>query len=232
MALGIGAALVLALLMLLLHFKAKSACQLQVSNGLLQAKVEETHRLAAKLRHKATHNQLTALYNRHGFVGELERAFEDDGATHGIVFICPDGFKQVNDTAGHAAGDALLQQISTLLAEQAKPYGIAARFGGDEFAMSLPRYSSDTIQGVADGTCSLLSEMQFDAQGFSFPVAGSFGAVRFEPVNTTAEALMKVVDVACYHSKTLGGGCVVIQTLSADEDHSSPDNVTSLQRAV
>lgn len=232
MALGIGAALVLALLMLLLHFKAKSASQLQVSNGLLQARVEETHKLAAKLRHNATHDQLTGLYNRHGFVEELERAFEDDSATHGIVFIDLDGFKQVNDTAGHAAGDALLQQISTLLAEQAKHYGIAARFGGDEFVMLLPRCSSGTIKGVASGTCCLLSEMQFDAEGHSFPVAGSFGAVRFEPLTTTAEALMKVVDEACYHSKSRGGGCVAFRTLPADEDHSYLDNVTPLRRAV
>jgi len=231
-ALGIGTALVMALLMLLLHLKAKGTSQLRVSNGLLQAKVEETHRLAAKLRHNATHDQLTGLYNRHGFVEELERAFDDDSASHGIVFIDLDGFKQVNDTAGHAAGDALLQQISSLLEEQAKHYGIAARFGGDEFVMLLPRCSSDTIQAVADCTCALLSEMQFEAEGHTFPVGGSFGAVRFEPVATTAAALMKVVDEACYHSKSLGGGCVMFRTLSADENHYSPENVTSFRRAV
>ena len=144
-----GTALVLSMLVLLLHFKMRAASQLKGANNLLRVEVEEARRLAFKLEHYATYDQLTGLYNRHGFVDELERIFFDDSGTQGIVFIDLDSFKQVNDTAGHAAGDALLQQTGSLLATCAKPYGIAARFGGDEFVMLLLRCSGGTFRGVA-----------------------------------------------------------------------------------
>lgn len=231
-ALGIGTALVLSMLVLLLHLKVRAAGQLKGANDLLQVKVEEAHSLACKLEHNATHDQLTGLYNRHGFVAELEQAFADKDGTHSIVFIDLDGFKQVNDTAGHAAGDTLLQQIGVLLAAHAKPYGIASRFGGDEFVMLLPRCSVGTFRGVASSTCTLLSAMEFEAEGFRFPVAGSFGAVRFKPTDTTPTELMKIVDEACYESKSQGGGCVVFRSLAIEKATSDADTARSSRRAA
>ena len=230
-ALGIGTALVLSMLGYFLHLKARAAGELRSANDRLQVKVEEARRLAGELEHNATHDQLTGLYNRHGFVAELKRTFADAESSHGIVFIDLDGFKSVNDTAGHAAGDALLRRIGALLAGQAGEHGTAARFGGDEFVLLLPRCRAGTLRGVARSACELLSAMDFSHDGRRFPVGGSFGAVRFEPGATTPEALMKSVDEACYESKSRGGGHVVFRTLS-DEGAPGADNVTPIRSAA
>lgn len=175
------------------HFlrqKARTAAELRAANEQLQGKVEEANQLAIQLEYNATRDQLTELHNRHSFAAELDRVFTDITASHGIVFIDLDKFKIVNDTCGHAAGDALLRRIAELLSRHTEGQGIAARFGGDEFVLLLPTCGLGTLRGIANCTCRMLSQMQFKHDDHCFPVGGSFGAVLFEPSSTTPSLLM------------------------------------------
>ena len=173
--LGIGIVVALSMLGYFFRLKARAASTLAASNERLLSKIEEARQLARQLAFNATHDQLTGLHDRHGFVTELEAIFADVGAAHGIVFIDLDKFKVVNDTCGHAAGDALLQRIGELLSEQARGRGSAARFGGDEFVLLLPRCNLGTLRGVAISICRLLADMDFRHDGQRFAVGGKIG---------------------------------------------------------
>jgi len=216
--LGIGAALALSMLGYFFRLKARAASTLAASNERLLSKIEEARQLARQLAFNATHDQLTGLHDRHGFVTELEAIFADVGAAHGIVFIDLDKFKVVNDTCGHAAGDALLQRIGELLSEQARGRGSAARFGGDEFVLLLPRCNLGTLRGVAISICRLLADMDFRHDGQRFAVGGSLGAVMYTSAVTTPDALMQIVDEASYESKRQGGGRVTLRDLREHAD--------------
>jgi len=98
----------------------------------------EKKRLVRQISHQARHDSLTGLVNRSEFNRQLERLLGDvrsgDGE-HALCYLDLDQFKVVNDTCGHIAGDALLQQISMLLKEHARAGDLVARLGGDEFGL-------------------------------------------------------------------------------------------------
>jgi len=230
--LGIGIVVALSMLGYLFLLKTRAAGILAGRNALLHSKVEEARRLAEQLEFNASHDQLTGLHNRHGFVAELEAVFADVDAPHGIVFIDLDKFKTVNDTCGHGTGDSLLERIGRLLAEQVRSRGTAARFGGDEFVLLLPRCNAGTLRGVAISTCRRLADLDFRHDGRRFKVGGSVGAVLFEATGTTPDALMQIVDEASYESKREGGGRVTLRDLRRCSASSGTEsNITSFRKA-
>ena len=233
MALAIGLVFASVMLGFFLRQKARAAVALHAANEQLQGKVEEANRLAAKLKFNASHDELTGLNNRRSFTAELDRTFADTTQSHAIVFIDLDKFKIVNDTCGHAAGDELLRRIAELLAQQAEGKGMAARFGGDEFVLLLPRCGLGTLRGIAISTCELMSQIDFQPEDQRFPVGGSFGAVLFEPLVSTPSSLMQVVDEACYESKNQGGGCVAFRDLrAASINEKTISNVSPLKKVA
>ncbi|TGT15319.1 diguanylate cyclase, partial [Mesorhizobium sp. M3A.F.Ca.ET.174.01.1.1] len=99
---------------------------------------------------QASHDALTGLANRRDFESRLERTIvelQDGARQHALMYLDLDQFKLVNDTCGHAAGDQLLRQISSLLANELPPGDILARLGGDEFGVLL--FDCDTDCAVA-----------------------------------------------------------------------------------
>jgi len=98
----------------------------------------DRHELAGELRHQAFHDRLTTLPNRHYFELELAAAIseaQENGSIVTVLFIDLDGFKNVNDTLGHAVGDLLLSVISERLSGCIHCSDVLARMGGDEFAV-------------------------------------------------------------------------------------------------
>jgi diguanylate cyclase (GGDEF)-like protein len=98
--------------------------------------ITEPSRLRAQLEIRATYDALTGCLNRASVLAELEQALaegRDEGTGTAAVFVDLDGFKSVNDTRGHAAGDALLQEIAQQLGAGARRGDVVGRVGGDEF---------------------------------------------------------------------------------------------------
>jgi diguanylate cyclase (GGDEF)-like protein/PAS domain S-box-containing protein len=104
--------------------------------------VTDRRRLERRLRHLADHDDLTGLINRRRFQEELERHLVQGrryGLTGALLVLDLDGFKQVNDTHGHTAGDRVLCGVADALRSRLRESDIVARLGGDEFAVLLPR---------------------------------------------------------------------------------------------
>ena len=108
--------------------------------------VSESRRMMKRLSYSASHDMLTRLPNRHSFEQQLKRLVNDAAAHHSehvLVFIDLDKFKAVNDTAGHAAGDALLRALADLMQQHLRNSDVLARLGGDEFGLLLPHSNVD-----------------------------------------------------------------------------------------
>jgi diguanylate cyclase (GGDEF)-like protein/PAS domain S-box-containing protein len=104
--------------------------------------VTERRRLERRLRHLADHDDLTGLINRRRFQEELERHLAEGlryGLGGALLVLDLDGFKEVNDTNGHSAGDRVLCAVAEALRARLRSSDIVARLGGDEFAVLLPR---------------------------------------------------------------------------------------------
>ncbi len=167
-----------------------------------------THRtLEAQLAHRAFHDPLTGLANRALFRDRVEQALARDpsGQHVAVIFVDLDDFKKVNDTMGHAAGDALLVRVAEVLVESTRGCDLIARFGGDEFAVLLGRIAQpDHVDAVAARIAAALR------RPIALPlrdvvVGASLGIAHGRP-GIGADELMKDADLAMYRVKASGKG--------------------------
>ncbi|MGY1438211.1 putative bifunctional diguanylate cyclase/phosphodiesterase [Streptomyces reniochalinae] len=177
--------------------------------------VTERVRLQAQLQHNASHDALTDLPNRALFTERVRQAI---GSRRGgdcgtaVLFIDLDGFKAVNDTVGHQAGDELLVQAARRLHESVRSGDTAARLGGDEFAVLIrgdgePGAPPDAerelrIHDIADRLRITLSD-PYRVEGTQVRVAASIGIAFAEP-GITPSSLMRNADLAMYRAKQAG----------------------------
>jgi diguanylate cyclase (GGDEF)-like protein len=162
----------------------------------------------ARLAHLAYHDHLTGLPNRAQFQEHLDAALAGaraDGSCVAVLFIDLDGFKQVNDAHGHAAGDSLLRAIGERLSTISRDGDVVARLGGDEFLMLAYLGSADQVQ--LDVLCNrvyrqLLTPVSVD--GTNLKVSGSVGVALFPRDARTGDDLIRVADVAMYSAKQHG----------------------------
>ena len=168
--------------------------------------VTEARELANKLRHQAAHDPLTDLLNRAEFEarvrGYLEELHQDE--QHALLYLDLDQFKLINDTSGHAAGDALLRQISLLLRSAVRESDIVARLGGDEFAIFLPYCSPQRAAELGEKIRRQISDFSFRWEDTLFKVGVSIGVVPVTEPCLTANELFASADLACYAAKDLG----------------------------
>ncbi len=158
-----------------------------------------------RLAHTARHDALTGLLNRAAFEQLLDAATAD--AAHEpfcALFIDLDRFKQVNDTGGHAAGDALLRDVARLLAAQVRSSDTVARLGGDEFAVLLRRCDLAQARLIADKLCDAVRAYALDWEGRTHGVGASVGLVVVDASFRDAAGVLRAADVACYRAKHRG----------------------------
>ncbi len=168
--------------------------------------VSPAKKLAAEMSYQASHDLLTGLLNRAAFEVRLDTALATgDAEAHGVV-ICLDldQFKVVNDTCGHAAGDQLLKQVTTLLTQEVRKQDTLARLGGDEFAVLLEACPLEPALRVAEALRLRISELQFVWEGRSFQLTVSIGLVPFKAHQYNRTDLLRVADSACYVAKEAG----------------------------
>jgi diguanylate cyclase (GGDEF)-like protein len=157
-----------------------------------------------RMSHEAMHDPLTGLPNRREFERRAELAVGNarrDGSAHVFCYLDLDNFKPVNDTAGHAAGDELLRQVSSLLRSRIRTGDLLARIGGDEFGLLLENCSLEHGSTIARSIIQGVSEMPFSAAARVFRIGISIGLVPITRDAPALDTLMAAADQACYTAK-------------------------------
>jgi diguanylate cyclase (GGDEF)-like protein len=173
--------------------------------------------------HASRHDAATGLANRGWFMHVFETILArtgKQGGTFAVLLIDCDFFKTVNDTLGHAAGDAILRAISQRLKGLDVRLTIAARLGGDEFAAVTAPLTSRTEAAEAANLLqkTLMQPVMF--QGHELDVSVSIGAAVFEtPSTLSIDAWLAKADMALYRAKRDGRGCSRVYDSTLDTGH-------------
>ncbi|MFH9084897.1 putative bifunctional diguanylate cyclase/phosphodiesterase [Streptomyces sp. NPDC017673] len=167
----------------------------------------ERRLLNLRLRYEATHDALTGLPNRSLFFERLEKALSaGEGQRFGLCYLDLDGFKTVNDSLGHAAGDRLLVEVADRLQSCATAPGeMVARLGGDEFvALTTGPGTERKVDELAERIMNaLVTPISID--GRDLMVRGSLGIVEGPAGERTAAEVLRSADITMYRAKSAGG---------------------------
>ncbi len=174
--------------------------------------VTESQQVQRQLAHSANHDPLTGLPNRSAFtraLSEARRQADVEQRSHALCFIDLDRFKPINDTAGHAAGDALLRDVANTIRRACRSHDFAARIGGDEFVVLLADCPLPNARVVAQKIVDTIAETGFTWNGTRYDIGASIGIALIEPGSAERDPLADA-DAACYAAKGAGRGRVVL----------------------
>jgi diguanylate cyclase (GGDEF)-like protein len=172
-------------------------------------RVTEREKAAAKIAHLAYHDALTGLSNRSVLEHHLCRNIEiaqSTGEFLAVICVDLDGFKAVNDTHGHAAGDQLLIQVAGRLQSVLRRDELIARVGGDEFIVLQKGGSQPRDAGIAADRIIKALEEPFVVFGATVTIGASVGIAVFPKDANSATELTKKADAALYRAKSSGRG--------------------------
>ncbi|WNZ07087.1 EAL domain-containing protein [Streptomyces sp. 11x1] len=178
----------------------------------------ERRLLNLRLRYEATHDALTGLPNRTLFFERLEKALAAaDGQRFGLCYLDLDGFKAINDSLGHAAGDRLLVEVADRLQSCATAPGeMVARLGGDEFvALTTGTDTEREVDELADRIMNaLVTPVRID--GRELLVRGSIGIVEGPAGERGPAEVLRSADITMYRAKSAGGNRYEMADAEAD----------------
>ncbi|MEE4454762.1 putative bifunctional diguanylate cyclase/phosphodiesterase [Novosphingobium resinovorum] len=175
----------------------------------------------AHAQHRAMHDELTGLGNRPMFESRLDEALSRSRrhkSLLALLYIDLDRFKQVNDTLGHPAGDALIRQVARRLVAEVRGYDIVTRLGGDEFAILI---GEPEDRGAVESICArIVAELErpFDLAGSQAFIGASIGVVLAPADGLDRTELTRKADIALYKAKTDGRSRYVFFTPEMDTD--------------
>ena len=176
--------------------------------------------LEDELKWQATHDQLTKLLNRKYLEDALEtevKRLKRSDEQSALLYIDLDRFKYINDTIGHAAGDALLIEIGYLLHARLRSTDVLARIGGDEFSILLrnvyPEYASET----ADDYRKLLEQYTFNYEGSDYNINGSIGVANINKDSNSNGEILANADIACHIAKGKGRNQIHVYNQEKDD---------------
>ena len=171
------------------------------------ADITDIKRAEQRLRHLAAHDALTGLTNRSFFIAHLESAIEsarDESRELALFFLDLDRFKSVNDTAGHACGDTLLQSAAARLTDCIGPGDVIARLGGDEFVILIDqRVEGKRIALLAERLLQAMRE-PFDTVNGRYYLGVSIGVALYPHDGISGSDLLRSADAAMYRAKQNG----------------------------
>jgi diguanylate cyclase (GGDEF)-like protein len=172
-----------------------------ISHASVEARYhEEVYQLA-------THDALTELCNRRHFLELLDKEIaraERHGRPLALAILDVDLFKGVNDAHGHIAGDGVLKQIAELLRNHVRGEDVAARIGGEEFAILLPEAAPDAANAFSERLREAVAQAVFSPGGEPRSITISIGLADLAPTRSDRSTLMRAADVALYEAKEMG----------------------------
>ncbi|MEU3312168.1 putative bifunctional diguanylate cyclase/phosphodiesterase [Streptomyces sp. NPDC048387] len=180
----------------------------------------ERRLLNLRLRYEATHDALTGLPNRTLFFERLEKALTAaPGSRFALCYLDLDGFKAVNDSLGHSAGDRLLVEVADRLQSCATgPGEVVARLGGDEFVALTTGPRAQTGEKVTDLAVRILTALStpIRLEGRELTVRGSIGIVEGVSGERTPAEVLRSADITMYRAKAAGGNRFEFADAEAD----------------
>ena len=210
------------ILLVMAHAQHRDFVRLELSRQLLVRREEQTAELASAHYRQATVDHLTGGMNRRAILARLEAfLIQPDGAIRPwLALFDLDGFKHINDTYGHAAGDHVLRAVNTRIgaADGVTAHG---RLGGDEFAILFDAsFETDAVMAAARTLSSSIRE-PIAHNGATLRLCGSIGLHRVQ--GTSASTCLERADAALYKAKELGDGAIVLF---------GPDDEIALHRRI
>ena len=175
--------------------------------------VTERRLLEDQLRHQALYDTLTELPNRVLFLDRLDRAItratRQDDATFAVLFMDLDGFKVVNDSLGHLAGDLLLTQVAERIRSCVRATDTAARLGGDEFTVLLEDVDLASVPAVARKLQEAIAA-PYVVEGTTVGVTATVGVATSATGYTRAADALRDADIAMYRAKSAERGTLAV----------------------
>ena len=184
-----------------LKARLRAGCRiLELQNQLIAAR--------EALREQATRDPLTGLWNRAAILDLLQRELsqaERDGSSVGVVLADLDRFKQVNDTYGHLAGDAVLRETARRMCDALRSHDLVGRYGGEEFLLVLPGCDLEKTHALAERLRRCVAETALELPEGSVAVTISLGLTASDPrAPSEATPLLRLADTALYQAKRSG----------------------------
>ncbi len=183
---------------------------LEVVSRLTSISVEQNE-LNEQLSYQANHDALTQLPNRAHFESELEKrlkVLEQTGRQVGLILLDLDGFKQINDTLGHAAGDDLLRQVASRLSKGFAGLGMVGRMSGDEFMLRIDHFADPIdLETVAESMLETIRK-PFPIMNTEVFITASVGLSLFPNDATARDSLIRNADTAMYQVKRFGRNAI------------------------
>jgi len=184
-----------------------------VGTVLVMQDVTEMKKLQQQMQYQAHHDFLTGLLNRHAFEQYLASALvnaHELRQDHALLYMDLDRFKLVNDSCGHAAGDALLKEITAEMQTVISKDDVFARLGGDEFAVLLCDCDLDNASQVAERIRYVVESFRFVWEQNTFDLGVSIGVMALTRENDTINEVLSTADNACYIAKERGRNKVYV----------------------
>jgi diguanylate cyclase (GGDEF)-like protein len=191
---------------------------LREANANLERRIEEIGALQEQLREQAMRDALTGLYNRRyladALARELARA-ERNSDPVSLVVLDIDAFKELNDTYGHPAGDAVLRAIARLLGDEIRGGDIAGRWGGEEFVLVLPGMPLASAARRAEQCREQFAACKTAFEGIELLATLSAGVAAYPEHGASPDELMQAADRALYRAKQSGRNRVCVAEVVA-----------------
>ena len=193
--------------------------------------------LARRLRDQAYRDTLTGVGNRRAFKEWVDETIAARASIQGSLTIACldlDRFKQVNDSVGHQAGDALLSELTQLIQSKLTSRDKLARLGGDEFGILFDRSNLAEARATTERIIDEVAAYKFNWEGHTFQVGVSVGLINEPAEECTLSELMRKADIACYAAKNGGRNRVHVVT---DDDYDASGtraflSLVDIERAI
>jgi diguanylate cyclase (GGDEF)-like protein/PAS domain S-box-containing protein len=169
--------------------------------------ISERKHLQHQLRELSYQDAMTKVANRRYFFERFSEQLEHyaiDKVPLAILLLDVDHYKRINDTYGHLAGDKVLQELVFLIRQEIPKESLLARFGGDEFVISIEQKPFEEVKKLAKGLRQKIANHSFFYNGQTLPVTVSIGATEVTVFDTDTTSVIGRADIALYKAKAGG----------------------------